>query len=104
MGYGEWLHGEAVGCGMVLGADLSCRLNHISKSEVERLTKIIQSMNLPIVPPKFGAERYMELMQVDKKTEGGQIRYVTLEKIGKAQIESVPDALVNETLSATGAA
>ena len=104
MGYGEWLHGEAVGCGMVMGADLSCRLNLISKSESERLTTIIQSMNLPITPPKFGAKRYMELMQVDKKTEGGQIRYVILEKIGKAQIKSVPEAQVIETLNATGAA
>ena len=63
MGYGEWLHGEAVGCGMVLGADLSCRLGHITQVEVDRLTKIIQSMSLPIKPPKFGAERYMELMR-----------------------------------------
>jgi len=104
MGYGQWLHGEAVGCGMVLGADLSRRLNFISEDDVQRLTKIIQAMNLPITPPKFGAQRYMELMQVDKKTEGGQIRYVVLEKIGKAQIKSVADALVMETLSATGAA
>ena len=104
MGYGEWLHGEAVGCGMVLGADLSCRLGHITQAEVDRLTKIIQSMSLPIEPPKFGAERYMELMQVDKKTEGGTIRYVLLEKIGKAQIKSVADATVLETLKATGAA
>ena len=104
MGYGEWLHGEAVGCGMVLGADLSCRLGHITQVEVDRLTKIIQSMSLPIKPPKFGAERYMELMQVDKKTEGRTIRYVLLEKIGKAQIKSVADATVLETLKATGAA
>jgi 3-dehydroquinate synthase len=104
MGYGEWLHGEAVGCGMVLGADLSRRLNYISDADVQRLTKIIKSMNLPIAPPKFGADRYMELMQVDKKTEGGQIRYVVLEKIGKARIQSVADAQVIETLSATGAA
>ena len=104
MGYGEWLHGEAVGCGMVLGADLSCRLKHISKTELERLTKIIKSMNLPVIPPKFSVARYMELMQVDKKTEGGQIRYVLLERIGKAQIKSVADAQVIETLIATGAA
>ena len=104
MGYGEWLHGEAVGCGMVLGADLSCRLNYITKAEAARLTKIIQSMNLPIVPPKFGGKRYLELMQVDKKTESGQIRYVVLEKIGKAQIQGVPDSQVLETLTATGAA
>ena len=104
MGYGEWLHGEAVGCGMVLGADLSCRLNYITKAEANRLTKIIQSMNLPIVPPKLGGKRYLELMQVDKKTESGQIRYVVLEKIGKAQIQGVPDAQVLETLTAAGAA
>jgi 3-dehydroquinate synthase len=103
MGYGVWLHGEAVACGMVMGADLSQRLDFITQDEVNRLTKIIQSMNLPTDPPKFGAQRYMELMQVDKKTEGGQIRYVVLEKIGKAQIKSVPDAKVIETLIATGA-
>ena len=104
IGYGVWLHGEAVGCGMVLGADLSCRLNYITRAEADRLTKIIQSMNLPIVPPKFGGKRYLELMQVDKKTESGQIRYVVLEKIGKAQIQGVPDTQVLETLTATGAA
>jgi len=104
MGYGAWLHGEAVGCGMVLGADLSCRLGNITQADVDRLTKMIQSMSLPIQPPKFGTERYMELMQVDKKTEGGTIRYVILEKIGKAHIKSVPDATVIETLKARGAA
>lgn len=104
MGYGEWLHGEAVACGMVLGADLSCRLNYISETDLQRLTQIIKSMNLPITPPKFGSKRYMELMQVDKKTEGGQIRYVVLEKIGKALIKSVDDTTVIETLNATGAA
>ncbi|WP_353427573.1 3-dehydroquinate synthase [Polynucleobacter sp. MWH-UH19D] len=104
MGYGEWLHGEAVGCGMVLGADLSCRLNYITRAEADRLKKIIQSMNLPIAPPKFGGKRYLELMQVDKKTESGQIRYIVLEKIGKAQIQGVPDTQVLETLKATGAA
>ena len=104
MGYGEWLHGEAVGCGMVLGADLSCRLNYITRAEADRLKKIIQSMNLPIAPPKFGGKRYLELMQVDKKTESGQIRYIVLEKIGKAQIQGVPDTQVLETLKAAGAA
>ncbi len=104
MGYGQWLHGEAVGCGMVMGAELSYRLGQINQAEFERLSKIIRSMNLPVEPPKFGAERYIELMQVDKKTEGGTIRYVLLEKIGKAQIKSVPDAQVIETLLATGAA
>ena len=104
LGYGEWLHGEAVGCGMVMAADLSARLGHISKADAQRLKRIIASMHLPIVPPKLGAERFMELMQVDKKTEAGQIRYITLGSIGAARIQQVPDATVIETLIATGAA
>jgi 3-dehydroquinate synthase len=104
LGYGEWLHGEAVGCGMVMAADLSTRLGHISQVEAERLKRMIESMHLPIVPPKLGTERFMELMQVDKKTEAGQIRYITLGSIGAARIQQVPDATVIETLVATGAA
>jgi len=104
LGYGEWLHGEAVGCGMVLGAELSCRLGQLSKPAYERLSNIIHSMNLPTKPPKFGADRYLELMQVDKKTEGGTIRYVVLDGIGQARVQSVPDAQVIQTLLATGAA
>ena len=104
LGYGEWLHGEAVGCGMVMAADLSARLGHISQVDAQRLTRIIESMHLPIVPPKLGTERFMELMQVDKKTEAGQIRYITLESVGTARIQQVPDTTVIETLLATGAA
>ena len=104
LGYGEWLHGEAVGCGMVMAADLSVRLGHIGQADAQRLKRIIESMHLPIAPPKLGAERFMELMQVDKKTEAGQIRYITLGSIGAARIQQVPDATVIETLIATGAA
>jgi 3-dehydroquinate synthase len=104
LGYGEWLHGEAVGCGMVMAADLSARLGHISQVDVDRLKRIIESMHLPIVPPKLGTNRFMELMQVDKKTEAGQIRYVTLASVGAARIQQVPDTTVIETLVATGAA
>ena len=104
LGYGEWLHGEAVGCGMVMAANLSTRLGKISQADAERLKRIIEAMGLPITPPKLGAQRFMELMQVDKKTEAGQIRYVVLEGIGKARIQQAPDAAVIETLVATGAA
>jgi 3-dehydroquinate synthase len=103
MGYGAWLHGEAVGCGMAIAADLSCRLNYINPAERNRLIQIIRAMHLPTQPPKFGTERYLELMQLDKKTEGGQIRYVILEKIGKAQIQAVAEEKVIESLIATGA-
>ena len=104
LGYGEWLHGEAVGCGMVMAADLSARLGQISKMDAERLKRIIASMHLPIAPPKLGSQRFMELMQVDKKTEAGQIRYITLGSIGAARIQQVPDTTVIETLVTTGAA
>lgn len=104
LGYGEWLHGEAVGCGMVMAADLSARLGQINKMDAERLKRIIASMHLPIAPPKLGSQRFMELMQVDKKTEAGQIRYITLGSIGAARIQQVPDTTVIETLLATGAA
>jgi 3-dehydroquinate synthase len=104
LGYGEWLHGEAVGCGMVMAADLSVRLGHIGQADAQRLKRIIASMHLPISPPKLGSQRFMELMQVDKKTEAGQIRYITLGSIGAARIQQVPDATVIETLLATGAA
>jgi 3-dehydroquinate synthase len=104
LGYGEWLHGEAVGCGMVMAADLSARLGQIGQADAQRLKQIIASMHLPIAPPKLGSQRFMELMQVDKKTEAGQIRYVTLASVGAARIQQVPDATVIETLVATGAA
>jgi 3-dehydroquinate synthase len=104
LGYGEWLHGEAVGCGMVMAADLSARLGQIGQADAQRLKRIIASMHLPIAPPKLGSQRFMELMQVDKKTEEGQIRYITLGSIGAARIQQVPDATVIETLVATGAA
>ena len=104
LGYGEWLHGEAVGCGMVMAADLSARLGQIGQADAQRLKRIIASMHLPIAPPKLGSQRFMELMQVDKKTEAGQIRYVTLASVGAARIQQVPDATVIETLVATGAA
>ena len=104
MGYGEWLHGEAVGCGMVMGAKLSCLLKKITQTDADRLTRIIHAMHLPTTAPKFGADRYIDLMQVDKKAEGGQIRYVLLEQIGKAYIATAPHEAVIETLLATGAA
>ena len=104
LGYGKWLHGEAVGCGMVMAADLSMRLGKIQAPEVQRLKQLIHAMGLPTEAPKFGLERYFELMQLDKKTAGGQIRYVVLNPLGAAIIEAAPASLVQETLLATGAA
>ena len=101
MGYGVWLHGEAVAAGTVMAADLSCRMGWISAEDLARVRKIFIRANLPVVSPKLGSEKYLELMGLDKKVEGGKIRFILLKKLGHAVIESeVPLILLNETLEA----
>ena len=104
MGYGAWLHGQAVGCGMVMAADLSVRVGLLSEAEATRLKKIIQALHLPTQPPKLGVNRFMELMSVDKKAEGGEVRYILLNGLGQAKIQTVDDDLVIQTLIANGVA
>ena len=100
MGYGAWLHGQAVGCGMVMAADLSVRVGLLSEAEASRLKKIIEALHLPTQPPKLGVDRFMELMSVDKKAEGGEVRYILLNGLGQAKIQTVDDDLVIQTLIA----
>jgi 3-dehydroquinate synthase len=100
LGYGTWLHGEAVGCGMVMAADLSVRLGLVRASTLPRLRSLIANAGLPVVGPALGADRYLELMRIDKKAEGGQIRFVVLDGIGRARVQGAPDALVREVLAA----
>lgn len=104
LGYGQWLHGEAVACGMVLAADLSQRMGLMPSDFVERLRVLIERTGLPVQPPKLGAERYLQLMRVDKKAEAGAIRFVLIESLGRAGVHAVPDALIAQTLAAHGAA
>jgi 3-dehydroquinate synthase len=104
MGYGEWLHGEAVGCGMVLAADLSVRVGRLTKDDYHRIKNLVSALKLPSVPPKLGVSRYIDLMSVDKKAEGGEVRYILLDGIGRSTIRTVNEPLVIQTLEATGAA
>ncbi|MFT4267484.1 MAG: 3-dehydroquinate synthase [Xenophilus sp.] len=99
LGYGEWLHGEAVGCGMVMAAHLSQRLGGVDAAFVRRFTALVERAGLPVCGPNLGAERYLELMRVDKKAEGGEIRFVVLEGPGAAAIRPAPDVLVREVLA-----
>lgn len=95
LGYGEWLHGEAVGCGMVMAADLSMRLGYIDESARTRITALVKAAGLPVVAPDLGLERWIELMEVDKKNEGGQIKFILLQPLGKAIVTTAPqDALL----------
>jgi len=98
LGYGVWLHGEAVGAGMVLAARLSQRLGYLTEAEVLRLIAIIGRAGLPTDPPAMPAERWLDLMAIDKKAEGGEVRYVLLRGLGNAVIEAVDDATVAAVL------
>ncbi len=101
LGYGQWLHGEAVACGMVMAADLSVRLGLVPAAFAERLTKLIERAGLPLRgPASLPPERYLELMRVDKKAQGGEIRFVLIEAPGRAVMCAAPDALVREVLAA----
>ena len=99
MGYGNWLHGEAVGCGMVMAAHLSERLGGVDAAFVRRLTALIVRAGLPVTAPALGAERYLELMQIDKKSEAGEIRFVVLDEPGSASMRAAPDAMVREVIA-----
>ena len=100
MGYGEWLHGEAVGCGMVMAADLSHRLGYLSAQDKSRITALVKAAGLPVVAPDLGADRWLELMEVDKKNEGGEIKFILLKPLGQAVITSAHNDLLQATLSA----
>jgi 3-dehydroquinate synthase len=99
LGYGAWLHGEAVGCGMVMGLQLSRRLGLIDAAYAQRVTALIARAGLPVVGPALGTERYLELMRVDKKAEGGQIKFVVIEAPGRAGVRGAPDDLVAQVLA-----
>jgi 3-dehydroquinate synthase len=102
MGYGTWLHGEAVAAGMVMAADLSCRLGWLGSADAARARALIERTGLPVAPPAMMTpHQFMELMSVDKKVQSGRIRFVLMKSIGHAVIESdIPPALLEQTLSA----
>ncbi len=98
LGYGAWLHGEAVGCGMVMAAELSARLGMIDRSHAERIEALVRRAGLPVRGPRLGAARYLELMRLDKKSQAGDIRFVLLDGPGRAVVRAAPDALVAEVI------
>ena len=104
LGFGEWLHGEAVGCGMVMAAHLSERLGLVDAAFVQRLTHVIDRAGLPTVGPALGVDTYMHHMRVDKKAQAGDIRFVLINGPGHAVVRGAPDALVVDVLRACCAA
>jgi len=102
LGYGRWLHGEGVGCGMVMAAHLSQRLGLVDGVLVARLTALIQKAGLPVQAPRLSdsdnAGRYLELMRMDKKAVGGDIRFVVIDGMASATVRSAPERMVREVI------
>jgi 3-dehydroquinate synthase len=105
LGYGQWLHGEAVGCGLVMAARLSFELGLVDAAFVERLTSLVRRAGLPVVAPSLdphdNAARYLSLMRVDKKAEAGEIKFVLIDGPGLATVRSAPDPLVVKVIEAS---
>lgn len=89
MGYGVWLHGEAVAAGMMIAAELSARLGWIGAEDVSRVEKILLRARLPVTAPALPLSSYLEYMRHDKKVEGGRLRLVLCREIGKAVVSDI---------------
>lgn len=89
LGYGTWLHGEAVAAGMAMAADLSRRLGWLSAADVDRVLSLLEQAGLPRHPPQeIDKDRFLELMAVDKKVINGYLRLVLLKQLGQAIVTS----------------
>ncbi len=86
LGYGHWLHGEAVAAGMMLAARLSARMGHLSQHDVGRIEALLSRARLPVEAPALGVGRYLDLMAHDKKVQDGRLRLVLLRSLGQAYV------------------
>lgn len=103
LGYGQWLHGEAVAAGMVIAARVSQKMGLMDAAGVERTIQLLRRAHLPVLGPKLGVDRYLELMGHDKKVEGGKLRFILLRSIGDAFIsDAVPREVLHAVLSGEG--
>jgi 3-dehydroquinate synthase len=100
MGYGNWLHGEAVATGMVMAVDLSCRQQWVDNSVRQRTIDLLQKANLPVTSPAdMTIDQYMNAMSIDKKVIDGTIKFILLKGLGEAVVTSDYDpALLKQTL------
>ncbi len=104
LGYGRWLHGEAVAAGMVMAAELSARAGLLDPPAVARVRALVARAELPTEGPELPPERYLELMAVDKKASGGKIRFVVLEALGRAVLrDDLPQNAVRAAIRACSA-
>ncbi len=103
LGFGTWLHGEAVAAGMMIAVRISRRLDLLNDKDVDAIESLLHAAGLPIRGPRLGFERYYDLMCHDKKVDGGQIRFVLLKGIGNAFItKDVPPEALRIVLEGEG--
>jgi len=98
LGFGAWLHGEAVAAGMVLAARLSARLGLTDEQTAARLVALLSRCGLPTSAPSLTADRYLDLMRLDKKARDGDIRFTLLAGRGRAVVQGASDDLVREVV------
>jgi 3-dehydroquinate synthase len=99
LGYGQWLHGEAVAAGMAMAAALSARLGAVADADVQRLRALLARASLPVEAPALSADRYLALMGRDKKVVAGEMRFVLLDRLGSARVRAdVPEAALRSVL------
>jgi 3-dehydroquinate synthase len=104
VGFGAWLHGEAVAAGMVMAAELSARRGGLARDQVERVRDLVARAGLPVRGPALEPGRYLELMQVDKKAAAGRLRFVLLESLGRARLcADIEEGAVRDTVAACSA-
>lgn len=101
VGYGEWLHGEAIAVGSMMAAELSLLLGWIDRHDLLRVERLFQRAGLPVCGPALNVERYLELMQHDKKVQDGKLRLVLLQKLGQAVLsDAAPLAEIRRAIGA----
>jgi 3-dehydroquinate synthase len=99
--YTAWLHGEAVGAGLLMAAAMSCESGMIGTREVERLRSLLQRTGLPVAAPAVPAATALEHMKIDKKVQAGRMRLVLLRGIGESCVTAdYPESALHTTLAA----
>jgi 3-dehydroquinate synthase len=101
LGYGTWLHGEAVAAGTLIAAELSLRMGWLDGAAMARIERLFSVAGLPVSAPNLGAARYLELMSHDKKVQDGKLRLVLLESVGRAVLaDAASDARIVQAIEA----
>ena len=101
LGYGVWLHGEAVGAGMVMAADLSCRVDGLERAQAQRLRDLIQAAGLPVEAPAWPLHEWLARMSTDKKAQAGTPKFIRIPRLGEARVGRVAPEPLAATVAAT---